>query len=41
MANPEKGTGKLGHEGRGNEKPNPKPDVIRGLGSTAIRGSQK
>jgi hypothetical protein len=43
MGNPEKGPGKLGHEGRGNEKPNLKPnpaDVAKKLGQTAIKGAQ-
>jgi len=43
MGNPEKGPGKLGHEGKGNEKPNVKtvdPKIVQGLGKTAVKGSQ-
>ena len=39
MGNPEKGPGKLGHEGRGNEKPSVRPDLTRPLGALAIRGA--
>ncbi len=39
MANIEKGTGKLGHEGRGEAKPNERPDLAKPLGSLAIRGT--
>jgi hypothetical protein len=43
MGNPEKGPGKLGHEGKGNEPPK-KPRNDRGiqkeLGKAAIKGSK-
>jgi hypothetical protein len=39
MGNPEKGPGKLGHEGRGNEQPKPAPKPPPGLGATALKGA--
>lgn len=44
MGDPEKGPGKLGHEGKGNEKPSIRPnsqDAAKKLGQTAVKGSQK
>lgn len=45
MGNPEKGPGKLGHEGKGNEKPSIRrpnsQDAAKKLGQTAVKGSQK
>ena len=44
MGNPEKGPGKLGHEGKGNEKPSLRPnprDAAKKLGQSAVKGSQK
>jgi hypothetical protein len=44
MGNPEKGPGKLGHEGRGEGKPNERPsqqDLAKKLGKLAIRGPKK
>jgi hypothetical protein len=40
MGNPEKGTGKLGHEGKGEEKPGQRPnpnDVAKKLGKLAVQ----
>lgn len=42
-SNPEKGPGKLGHEGKGNERPTTRPsarEVAKKLGEAAVRGSK-
>jgi len=39
MGNPEKGPGKLGHEGKGEAKPNERPDLKKALGSLATKGT--
>ena len=44
MGNPEKGPGKMGHEGKGEAKPKERPnpdDVARKLGQLGIKGAQK
>ncbi len=41
LSNPERGSGRLGAEGRGNAAPKGRGNTIKGLGRTALKGSKK